>query len=890
MKKNQASNRMIKRSLLTSAILLELSMGSAIAATINVDDDCSLAEAITAANTDMATGLCTAGSGDDIIQVVGPNTDLFIGASVGPSTLSGNVGLPIITSNITIEGNGLNIQATPQGSDFFRVFEIIPPPPPPDSKNRGVLPTVSFTLRDTTVTGAVDTLGASGLLGYFADVNLENCNFNRNWGGVFIAYGSTQIDNTVIRHNNKTDLGAPLAAGLNLVNTTASINNSSIVDNQVYYTTLAPRSPERQALRGGGGPFATGGIAITNPSSVTITNSTISGNAARYGGGIGIFGNMSTTTITAANSFLKGNHRGVFPSTLSISNSTITNNSAYLGGGIINISDLADTSIQGSIIAGNKASLADFGREIYNTEPNTFTLDNYNLVGNDNDPGLILAELGPTDIRNRDETTDVLYPLTLSNEQFLHPIKAGSQIIDGLPLITGCFGLVSDQEQNPRALDGDGNGSFLCDVGAFEASPVLVADNAPCTLDNAILSANNDASVGGCTPGQGADVITLPEGSVISITAPPVANGLGLQAINSAVIIEGNNSTIQRDPAATEDFGLFEVQPGADLLLRESTVTGGVASGAGGLGATGGIVGYRAAIGLEKSTVTDSQGFGILNFFGRKMLISESTISSNTFTSTYAAGIAAVRSYGVTVEASSIINNSGGTGAGLDLRFVEGAKVLNSTISGNTAAAVSGLIFLGSGEFSGLTITDNEANIYSGGVYTANLFPFNPIRIGHNIVSGNRLVSPPPDASLNQVKPLNKGQHTRGPVITNEFFHDDDNGPLLNRGFNILGENGLSGVNFTIQPSDVIPAGAVSTVIDPLADNGGLTLTHLPVAAGLAVDGGDTFCFLNKDQLGNPRPFDGDGDETSNCDIGSVEFGSFDDIIFIDDFDPPIPF
>ncbi|WP_395375287.1 choice-of-anchor Q domain-containing protein [Marinicella sp. W31] len=888
MKKKQPSKQIIKRSLLTSAILLELSIGSAVAATINVDNDCSLAEAITAANTDMATGLCTAGDGNDIIQVVSPNTVIGITASVGPSAFTGNVGLPTITSNLTIEGNGLTIQATPTDPDFFRVFEV-GAVALPDA--RGITPPITLTLRDTTVTGAIDGFGASGMLVYGANVNLENCNFNRNWGGVFIGYGSAEINNTIIRGNDRNEMGPTLAAGLNLVIATASINNSSIVDNRVDYGIILPRTPNFNALRGGGGAFSTGGISITNPSSVTITNSTISGNASRYAGGIGIFGNTPTATTTPANSFLKGGHRdqrGIPPSTLTISNSTITNNSALIGGGMVSISDLADSSIQGSIIAGNKAAYFDFGREIYNVVPNTMSLNNYNLVGNKNNLGLAFVELGETDIRNLEETTDILYPLTLSNEQFLHPLKAGSQAIDGLPLITGCFGLVSDQEQNPRALDGDGNGSFLCDIGSFETSPVLVADNAPCTLDNAILSANNDASVGGCIPGQGADVISLPEASVISITASPTANGIGVQAIDSAIIIEGNNSTIQRDPAAVEDFGLFAVLSGADLLLRESIVTDGTASGlGGGSGVTGGIYTYSGAIGVEKSSITNHQAIGILGLLARKVHLSESTISGNTYTSGYGAGAASIYSYGITIERSSFVNNVGGTGAGLDLRLVQGAKVLNSTISGNTANAVAGLIFIGTGQFKGLTITDNESFIYSGGVYSGITTPLGTIRTGNNIVSGNRLVAPPSDARLNQQTPIFKGHFVRGPVTTNEFFHDDSNGPLITNGFNIFGENGLSGVNFTTAPSDIIPGGATSTVIDPLANNGGLTLTHLPVAAGPAVDNGNAFCLLSQDQLGNPRPFDGDDNDDAACDVGSVELGSFDDIIFIDGFDPP---
>jgi len=51
----------------------------------------------------------------------------------------------------------------------------------------------------------------------------------------------------------------------------------------------------------------------------------------------------------------------------------------------------------------------------------------------------------------------------------------------------------------------------------------------------------------------------------------------------------------------------------------------------------------------------------------------------------------------------------------------------------------------------------------------------------------------------------------------------------------------------------------------PLANNGGLTLTRLPVAGSLAVNNGDCLAGVDIDQRGLPRPVGGD------CDIGAVE-------------------
>src|SRR5215210_6880457 len=60
--------RQWKRSLAGIALLIGLGQGSALAATINVDGTtCTLTDAITAANTDAATGGCTAGSATDTL-------------------------------------------------------------------------------------------------------------------------------------------------------------------------------------------------------------------------------------------------------------------------------------------------------------------------------------------------------------------------------------------------------------------------------------------------------------------------------------------------------------------------------------------------------------------------------------------------------------------------------------------------------------------------------------------------------------------------------------------------------------------------------------------------------------------------------------------------------
>ena len=119
-KVRRALQRRWRRSLGGLALLCALGQAPALAATINVGGGCTLVDAITAANSDAPAGGCTAGSGADTLVLPAGSTHTL--TAVNNSTYGPN-GLPLVTSAITIAGNGSTITRDP-GAPQFRILAV----------------------------------------------------------------------------------------------------------------------------------------------------------------------------------------------------------------------------------------------------------------------------------------------------------------------------------------------------------------------------------------------------------------------------------------------------------------------------------------------------------------------------------------------------------------------------------------------------------------------------------------------------------------------------------------------------------------------------------------------------------------------------------------------
>ncbi|MEE9293812.1 MAG: hypothetical protein V3W34_02450, partial [Phycisphaerae bacterium] len=138
----------------------------------------------------------------------------------------------------------------------------------------------------------------------------------------------------------------------------------------------------------------------------------------------------------------------------------------------------------------------------------------------------------------------------------------------------------------------------LCSFVPARAATITVTSDSggtggpDCTLRDAITAANSDTATGGCTAGSGADVIELPDGVTITLTEEDnETDGTnGLPSVTSVLTINGNETTVRRDPAeATPNFRIFHVAAGGDLTLNDLTVSNGWACCLGSAGRGGGI-------------------------------------------------------------------------------------------------------------------------------------------------------------------------------------------------------------------------------------------------------------------------------------------------------------
>ena len=415
------------------------------------------------------------------------------------------------------------------------------------------------------------------------------------------------------------------------------------------------------------------------------------------------------------------------------------------------------------------------------------------------------------------------------------------------------------------------------------AETILVDES--CSLFDAITAANADSASNGCPAGSGADTISLPAASTITITGP-VTNRFGqvlpygLPAITSAITIEGNGSAIERDDAPeTQVFRIFEVHSTAVMSLKNLTVRNGLS----GTNSSGGGIANRGSLTLFNVTVSENNADsenntgggagGINNNTNGVLIIIDSTIRDNTAKH----GGGGIVNRGVlTIENSVISGNKSvnGGGGGILSFFGKTATIFATTIEDNTSASGgAGLQSLGTTRVTQSVFRGNHSETIGGGIHSQDSLTISNSTLSGNTadISGGGLTGQDIVTLINTTVTNNTGGGIsragaippvfNNTIIANNEAADCSNIPdYVDTGNNWFSDTSCNGT------ADGDPQ------LGPLADNGGPTWTHALLDGSGAINAGDiAICSADpvdsKDQRGNPRP-EPDG---SQCDIGAFE-------------------
>ena len=215
--------------------------------------------------------------------------------------------------------------------------------------------------------------------------------------------------------------------------------------------------------------YGVDGTAIMDSFTISGGNASVLSSTNYYGGGM--YNSSSSPTLTniifSTNSATQGGgmYNGYGSPTLT--NVTFSGNSAYYGGGMFNCS--SGPTLTNVTFSANPASYGG-GMWNFSTSP---TLTNAILWGNSPDQiygsSAIVSysdvQGGYTGTNNISD--DPLLGILTNNGGFTqtHALRSGSKAID---TANPAFCLTYDQRFYTRPIDGDGNGSKICDMGAYD--------------------------------------------------------------------------------------------------------------------------------------------------------------------------------------------------------------------------------------------------------------------------------------------------------------------------------------------------------------------------------------------------------------------------------------
>lgn len=659
--------------------------------------------------------------------------------------------------------------------------------------------------------------------------------------------------------------------------------------------TIAQSTFSGNRAQGSGSLFnvAEGGGIYMQDATLTVIDSTLSGNIAQanIGTGGGLF--VASGTVTIRNSTLSGNVSqgdgfaslggGVAATggSVVIRNSTISGNTAAAsgdnnnGGGILRAGGATITLIS-TIVAGNTAGT---GPDCYSDAPAVPA--SFSVIGV-GDGGCSI-----TNGVDGNQVGTVAAPLN----PLLGPLQNNGGPTQTRALLTGSPAINSGS--NPAGLSTDQRGTGFArvsgaqaDVGAYETGAAsftvnslldtIVANDGVCdsvTADGCTLR----EAVGAANATPGADTIAFDMATLGCTVAAPceIDLTLGGMPISESVTIDGPGAALLTVDAQNASRIFGNQSSGTGYTVKGLTLTRG-----NGIGADSGYGGALAAPGSATLTLdgvvvsrSDSSSVGGGAYAGSLVVRNGSRIENNTSGPGSGGGLHAETS--VSIEDSSVTGNSlrAGDGDGGGIYSNGGVTGRRCTISDNLAIRNGGGIRAGDTvTLSHCTLAGNQSGT-AGGQAIFNGAPNRTTLIHSSIVN-------------------NRGGNTVlgiGAVLINSILAGNDNLDMPCAGISatnsLVAQDGCGPLNnSTLTALALDPAG--------LADNGGPVRTIALRPGSAAIDtassgaGGSAACGSGDnatDARGVDRPQDGIGTgavnpgvvpfaETANaCDIGAYE-------------------
>ena len=385
------------------------------------DADCSLREAVIAANGTAGADVISLPAGTLVPSIVGQGEQ---------AAATGDLDVLAAGGTITVRGAGApSTVIDPDRLD--RVFEVLA---------GARLELSDVTISDGTGNGSAVLVGSDGT-GASLDITRSAMTLHRDGGPAVYADNDATV---TISDSAFRDNGAESPAPTTFGGSGLFLNDSSTA------------AVARTAFTGNRASFGGAGIFVNNAAQLTLGQGTFIGNTADFGGGALWTQNDSKSTVT--DSTFTENSAGfgggaVFnqnSAVLTISGSTLAANNALdtsAGGGAIFNQNQAKLTITGSTIAGNTAESSLGGGAIFSQNQSTLDIGSSTISGNRHipDPVPTGADRGGGAIYAQNQSLITLTNTTVSGNRT--EVNGGAFSIANRP---GCALRTSPSPATPR--------------------------------------------------------------------------------------------------------------------------------------------------------------------------------------------------------------------------------------------------------------------------------------------------------------------------------------------------------------------------------------------------------------------------------------------------------